>query len=1130
MNNAARSRAMLPYRGLLADALLLSKGRGSLLSSSFGALRFSSYAEAAPYQNNGQENGSTTAIVLPEGAEEETNTLQVRSGKQAYAELVRTLFHQAVAKAQDGPHTAEFEGLQLFEQQAQQAGKCSPPNVVLSSTTGALDYHRRMMDGTPRGRKLQENWKRQIILETRAVDAAVARYRRDFIDAVNRGAGTDMPAARRLLTGWFHPLKQAIQAEQEKVLMGEPGMDRFVYGPYLLRVDPEKLAVIAMHATMNAFMSPEEDAEALGSAPGTARMTRLAISIGRAVETQYHVSKLEREINERNKGIKRARTLHAQGVALREKFEENGWPDADDPAWQRWMQIGHELQDIGEMMPTDHYDWFLKTPDLQSRINSQLERLPKHTPTWKEARKLAFRAKRLLGDDLDGEWRSDLHAKLGVILIKLMIENCKIDVQREGRLQTVPAFWHGLEAGLDTKSRGLWKKYGLLFADEEVMRRIAVHHMTEAFVPQYLPMVIPPVPWQRHNLGGYLTLRGSVMRIRGSHMQRGLLEAADTEMVEGRGKGLSQIYEALNALGSTPWSINKDVYRVVEAIWAWGGGICEIPSRLNFPVPKPLEARFSLYSPTPGSFVLGTRPRTDVKKRISEIQTAKKRNNELHSLRCDMEYKLVIAREFSGEERFYYPHNVDFRGRAYPMHPHLTHLGSDISRGLLQFADARPLGPHGLQWLYIQAANLWGQGVDKLPLEGRVKWVQDNLGAILDNATDPFRRPSGSINQVAEGDDRGDGMHSEPYSFSHGNAAGITTDGPSVLRSLMVEENIDTMTPYWWRADSPFQFLATCFDLHAALSSGDPTSHRSRLPVHQDGSCNGLQHYAALGRDETGGWTVNLCPVDRPQDVYTEIARLVNQRVEADAAAGKWEARALLASTPIDRKLVKQTVMTSVYGVTYVGARTQISNRLRERGFEDNREMYLVACYSARVTLDCLHKMFQSAKFIMQWLNECARLVAQKDQAVSWRTPLGLPVVQPYRRKTQHHVRTVLQRLIVAIDNDEKPVMKARQRSAFPPNFIHSIDSSHMMLTAIACREAGLDFAGVHDSFWTHAGTVDTMNTILRDKFIEMHSEPLLENLLAELQEKHPDITFPPLPIRGNLDLDSIRKATYFFS
>jgi DNA-directed RNA polymerase len=39
-------------------------------------------------------------------------------------------------------------------------------------------------------------------------------------------------------------------------------------------------------------------------------------------------------------------------------------------------------------------------------------------------------------------------------------------------------------------------------------------------------------------------------------------------------------------------------------------------------------------------------------------------------------------------------------------------------------------------------------------------------------------------------------------------------------------------------------------------------------------------------------------------------------------------------------------------------------------------------------------------------------------------------------------------------------VLVQRQRSAFPPNFVHSLDSSHMMMTALACKDAGLLFAG----------------------------------------------------------------------
>lgn len=42
--------------------------------------------------------------------------------------------------------------------------------------------------------------------------------------------------------------------------------------------------------------------------------------------------------------------------------------------------------------------------------------------------------------------------------------------------------------------------------------------------------------------------------------------------------------------------------------------------------------------------------------------------------------------------------------------------------------------------------------------------------------------------------------------------------------------------------------------------------------------------------------------------------------------------------------------MTSVYGVTYMGARDQIKKRLKERGaLSDDAEIFGAACYAAKV-------------------------------------------------------------------------------------------------------------------------------------------------------------------------------------
>lgn len=123
-----------------------------------------------------------------------------------------------------------------------------------------------------------------------------------------------------------------------------------------------------------------------------------------------------------------------------------------------------------------------------------------------------------------------------------------------------------------------------------------------------------------------------------------------------------------------------------------------------------------------------------------------------------------------------------------------------------------------------------------------------------------------------------------------------------------------------------------------------------------------------------------------------------------------------------------------------------------------------------------------------------------------------------------------MQRLILSAADPASPVAVSRQRAAFPPNFIHALDSTHMMMTATAASEAGLVFAGVHDSFWTHAGSVGPLSGILREQFVSLHSRPLLADLAAELEAAHPGLALPPVPETGDLDLEQVRASPYFFS
>lgn len=652
-------------------------------------------------------------------------------------------------------------------------------------------------------------------------------------------------------------------------------------------------------------------------------------------------------------------------------------------------------------------------------------------------------------------WDKRKSILLGSFLLKKLLEVAKVPLDGKKGGLLVPAFIHEILPQKYTKETAKGhKRIGVISVTESLSKLIYDSHDQRVLTAgnlRYLPMMEKPVDWLSFKSGGYKRLPVIMMRTRDeeSKLQRYLIENASE---------FDDVCEGLNVLNSTKWTIHSRVLQAVEEIWSNGGGLCDIPSRKDFPLPNaPVED-----------------DPEEIRKYRSELFKIRKENRNMHSLRCDLKLKLNVAKEFDHKE-FYFPHNIDFRGRAYPIPPHLNHVGGDLNRGLLQFAEGRRIGKRGIYWLKIHLANVAGQ--DKLSLEDRIKFIDDNIDLIMDSADSPM------------GGKR-----------------------------------------FWITADAPFQTLAACIELTDCLRSEVPEDFISRIPVQMDGSCNGLQHYAALGRDVLGALHVNLLPTEKPMDVYVGVLEIVKKYLKKDANNGHPLAKLLVGK--VHRKTIKQTVMTTVYGVTLIGAKDQIKKQLKDHPDipnDDDALIHQCAMYLAQTTFRSLGEVFQSAQRIMAWLNECAYLTAADGKPVLWLTPLGLPIIQPYRAAHQGIVKTVLQDVNVVSELDSLPVNRLRQRSAFPPNYVHSLDASHMFLTAIECHKRGLTFASVHDSYWTHAADTDTLNDIIRDQFIKLHEQPLLESLYENFKTVCPSVDFPPIPSRGSLDLQRVRRSNYFF-
>ena len=633
-------------------------------------------------------------------------------------------------------------------------------------------------------------------------------------------------------------------------------------------------------------------------------------------------------------------------------------------------------------------------------------------------------------------WDAESLCRIGSLLLSFLLQVAKVEVKgvdpRTGETKTAlaPAFYHTY----DFQNGG---RIGVIKLNQGFANKLGSDRLDQSIQAQYLPMVCRPKPWTSYNDGGYFLKRVPVLRAKNAPEQAAYARAA---AINGK---VDKVLEGLNNLGNTPWTINKRMLEIITKVWNTGEAFLEIPKAteklvLPPPPPKGCEA-VEVFK---------------YRRTCTEICNEFSKNR---SMRCDMNYKLEIARAFVGE-RIFFPHSLDFRGRAYPVPPNFNHLGNDMSRSLLKFWKGKELGPQGLRWLKIHLSNLMGK--DKISLDERAAFIDEHLELIKDSVRDPL------------------------------NGSG------------------------WWKsADKPWQFLAAATELVEALELSDPTKYISFQPVHQDGTCNGLQHYAALGGDIEGARQVNLIPAERPSDVYTHVANSVLKSVSVDKENGVPEAELTLPI--ISRKIVKQTVMTSVYGVTYVGARAQITKRLKEIEFDEDG---VSACskYLTEKVFKAIRELFDGAHAIQDWLALSARRISKSirldvepeegDEFISsviWTSPLGLPVVQPYRTVKNRSVKTNMQTFVIQDPYGVKKVDGKKQANGFPPNFIHSLDATHMLLSVNKCSEFGLSFSSVHDSYWTHAADVDTMNYVLREQFINLHKNNLVAKLKSEFERRY---------------------------
>jgi DNA-directed RNA polymerase len=593
------------------------------------------------------------------------------------------------------------------------------------------------------------------------------------------------------------------------------------------------------------------------------------------------------------------------------------------------------------------------------------------------------------------------------------------------------------------------------------------------------PMVVPPLPWSGIFGGGYRTLK--------CQMKLPLIRTDKTRVYKDSDFS-PLIYKACNVIQATPWSINKKVYTIMRYCYDNELSIAELPVNLQ-------ELRLPPSLPEDEWEALTKTERTNY---MSKRKAIREFIDSQRSKVIAFGSKMSMCMKFIKYDKLYFPHSFDFRGRIYPVNTPVNPQADKFGQALLHFHNKKRLGESGVKWWKVHGANCWG--IDKAPYEERVQWIDDNHDFIIRCAKEPLK------------------LHEE-----------------------------------WAKADDPWNFLAFAFEYASAHSKGIPEEdYESSLPVKLDATSSGLQHYSAIFRDAEGALATNLTKDKQRMDIYGLVAKEAKLAGVLDLDTGGLErddgvdvgiARNLLGR--LSRGHTKPATMCLPYGITEYGAITD-TIELADAGDygkflrdADAVTTYRYCAWITRHILAGVSKVVTSAVVGMDWLKSAEKSIQKVNknhEYIKYFTRLGFPSQQTYNKSYTKRVNTFLgkTRCQINVSKPMREVDKRKSQSSIAPNYVHSMDATHLLMTALKSAEVlGIqDFSFIHDSFGVHACDTEAFSRVIRETFVTLYSTDVLTDLRNQWLTQFPTAEIPPVPKEhyGDFNLDEVKESRYFFS
>lgn len=531
------------------------------------------------------------------------------------------------------------------------------------------------------------------------------------------------------------------------------------------------------------------------------------------------------------------------------------------------------------------------------------------------------------------------------------------------------------------------------------------------------------------------------------------------------------------------------------------------------------------------------------------------------SKRADRNATWAKIQKLKDAPEFYQYVDFDTRGRVYYQEHSLNFQGSDWARGLMQFSKGKALNARGKYWLAVHTANSFNvkfpyteipsyftydyqgymaeQGLenislDKLTLDDRVAWVWENMFDIIlpsaINFNDEAEKPvsflscclewAGVINDPEhisylplpiDGSNNGY-QHSGAIAKDEMTAGYVGLSPSEIPRDLYMvcARELMVRCPEFFKARPTFTMseirkaIAKRGTMTRAYSAGATTMAENMYKdCHKEGytkkynismlDCEGLakELYALIG---------DVCPgATQTMDFLQDLVMFeLGEFAWFDIATGE-----KVSKTARKKLLMKRKKLNKLKPDELTTAQLTELNTIKQK----------------------LETM------------ESRKVRGNGKNIVNWDTPTGFPACSDYKIQRSVKILSSIPGFIggaaaqpgrvrhVLVEDTIYPD-RNKYVASISPNFIHSLDSSHLLSVVHAWNDS---FGAVHDSFSVHPNDIDELLEITKDTFIKLYDveDPYVE--IANLITTDAVDFDVELPEYGQYNLEELRKSDFFF-